>query len=488
MSLFDALSAPSEYTLGALSGNFGERRTGEDLTGDITSGILLEIIADPLNLIGAGIGAGGALASKIVRRLDKFNDWNKATERIANIEAASRRLIDEGVLEKQMAKTAVGRDFFREAAPRTKKRSLVDVLLGDVEDVERGVMYHGTAAPFKDLDEFGNPIWNMDVAEKLGLAKPGARGVESSRGPGFYNALEEGTARGYAESLSPYKEGLTAEETTTIRELLTSTADDYLEAGRRGDLTGEEMFLLDDLSVDVSRGIKGFERGGVGKLDKRAAAINEDTLTSLEQAKDSLGQMSPEGLPETVSETIEDILKAKTPEEGLDPTVYKSRIRTDEPLDVREGARPIPREEAARIYERIGATAPVGDVPADEVGRKLMRHKDPEHKILSELGYDSLIHTKEQGSGVSDIMTWEPEKMFSGIRRRYRPTTTRARMDAQGNPVRSSLKEVLATYLEAGGSLDRVDAARAVGGGVVGLGGMGGIRAMLGAYDEEEEL
>ena len=127
----------------------------------------------------------------------------------------------------------------------------------------------------------------------------------------------------------------------------------------------------------------------------------------------------------------------------------------------------------------------MGEVPARDVDLALQRHQtetgEKIHEVLQSLDYDSLIHTKEQGSDISDIMTWDPDKMLTGIRRRYRPTLRVRREE-------DTLRDVLATYLEAGQGLDKTDAARAVGGMLLGGGGMGGIRAMLGARDEEEEI
>tara|TARA_R100000808_G_scaffold17862_1_gene39280 strand:+ start:14819 stop:16309 length:1491 start_codon:yes stop_codon:yes gene_type:complete len=495
------LSAPTEYTLGALSGDIGERRTGEDVTGDITSGILLEILADPLNLVGAGIGAGGAIASKVLRRLDKFNDWNRATERIHQAESIGRRLMDEEVLARQME--GIGGDIFREATPgTTRKRSLLDVLLGDVRgmDVERGVMHHGTAKPFEELDEFGDPIWKMEEATSRGLSRSGVEGMESSRGPGFYNTVTEKEARGYSRRLRPERESFTPEEKTSLADSIKGLEKEFVDSHAEkykfvdpDDFDEDPRDLLSTPESKIRIGLEDFlER------DKRAGLEKAlDGLEDLENAYVDHHGWHPEGLEDAVEglehgdriapalrETLEDSLKARTPEEGFDPTVYKSRIRTDRPLDVREGKK-ISQDEAARIYKRIGKEPPVGEVPARDVDLALQRHQtetgEKIHEVLQSLDYDSLIHTKEQGSDISDIMTWDPDKMLTGIRRRYRPTLRVRREE-------DTLRDVLATYLEAGQGLDKTDAARAVGGMLLGGGGMGGIRAMLGARDEEEEI
>lgn len=530
MSLFDALSAPSQYTLGALSGDVGERRTGEDLTGDITSGILLEILADPLNLVGAGIAGGGALVSKIVRRLDKFNEWNRATERIHEVQNASR-LLDEdliaGTLGRQLDPGAVGADtagYFSGASTGERKRSLLDIILGDVRDmdVERSVFHHGTPKPFSD--PHGNPMWDIEEAATGGGSKMAFKGQESSRGPGFYHSPREEVATSYSRG-KPNKEGLTAGETTTIRELLVGTADDLVESAYQlgDDITPGQFDEIERMSEGIGRSVNVFERGGVGKGTKRAAAINEDTMIGLNKALEGLTDLNNEvryhrgGLSESmlekvsdvtgvspaklaenpdsplsaIHETVEELLKAQTPEQGRVPTVYKSIIQSERPLDVRQGQK-IPREKAASIIESLEKIddvdlPPTGDVPAEMVEGLLMKNRlrggRKEWEVLKELGYDSLVHhhTKDKYAKAEDIMTWDPEKLFTGIRRRYRPTLGMRREE-------DTLRDVLATYLEAGQGLDSVDAARAVGGGLLGDVGMGGIRGMLGAYDEEEEL
>ena len=532
MSLFDALSAPSQYALGALSGDVGERRTGEDLTGDITSGILLEILADPLNLVGAGITGGGALVSKVVRRLDKFNEWNRATERIHEVQNAAR-LLDEDLvastLGRQLDPRAVGADtagFFSGASTGERKRSLLDVLLGDVRDmdVERSVFHHGTPKPFSD--PHGNPMWDIEEATTGGGAKMAFKGQESSRGPGFYHSPREEVATAYSRG-KPNKEGLTAGETATIRELLVGTADDLVESAfqleRAEDITPDEFARIEGMTESIRDGIITFEKGGVGKGAKRAAAINEDTMIGLNEALEGLTDLNNEvtyhrgGLSESmlgkvsevtgvspqkltqdadsplaaIHDTVEELLKAQTPEQGRVPTVYKSIIQSERPLDVRQGQK-IPRGKAASIIESLENIddvdlPPTGDVPAEMVEALLMKNRmrggRKEWEVLKELGYDSLVHhhTKGPTAKAEDIMTWDPEKLFTGIRRRYRPTLGMRREE-------DTLRDVLATYLEAGQGLDSVDAARAVGGGLLGDVGMGGIRGMLGAYDEEEEL
>ena len=249
---------------------------------------------------------------------------------------------------------------------------------------------------------------------------------------------------------------------------------------------GLEDFLERDKRAGLEKALDGLE-------DLENAYVDHHGWHPEKLAKAAEG-VEGSRLAPALRETLEDSLKARTPEEGFDPTVYKSRIRTDRPLDVRENKK-ISQDEAARIYKRIGEEPPVGEVDARDVDLALQRHQtetgEKIHEVLSDKllgadskklgGYDSLIHTKEQGSDISDIMTWEPDKIVSGIRRRYRPTLRVRREE-------DTLRDVLATYLEAGQGLDKTDAARTVGGMLLGGGGMGGIRAMLGAYDEEEEI